>query len=113
MDYFHMSTQYARDCCKHFAVVIYHLYTIEFLRVPTVADIKIFLNLHKRVHGTGGLLGSLDCTHTSWKYCPKTWQGSYKGKEEKASIVMEAISDYHLFFQGSKRHQYFFALPIT
>jgi hypothetical protein len=40
----------------------------------------------------------LDCTHTYWKNCPKGWQGSYKGKEEKSSIVLEAIADYHQWF---------------
>jgi hypothetical protein len=98
IDYFQMSPQYASDCCKHFAVVIKHLYTTEFLRVPTPEDIRNILKLQKQVHGTDGLLGSLDCTHTYWKNCPKAWQGSYKGKEEKPSIVKEAISDYHLFF---------------
>jgi hypothetical protein len=90
VDCFQMSPQHASDCCKHFAVVMKQLYTIG-LRVPTAADIKIILKLHKNVHGTDGLLGSLDCIHTYWKNCPKAWQGSYKGKEEKASIVMEAI----------------------
>lgn len=33
-----------------------------------------------------------------WKNCPKAWQGSFKGKENKPTIVMEAICDYHLFF---------------
>jgi hypothetical protein len=43
------------------------------------------------------MIGSLDCTHTFWKNCPKAWQGSYKGKESKPSIVMESIADYFLF----------------
>jgi hypothetical protein len=44
------------------------------------------------------MIGSLDCTHTFWKNCPKAWQGSYKGnKESKPSIVMESIADYYLF----------------
>ncbi|KAL7461506.1 hypothetical protein ACHAXS_001925, partial [Conticribra weissflogii] len=44
------------------------------------------------------MLGSLDCTHTIWKNCPKAWAGSYKGKENSPSIVLEGISDYHMFF---------------
>jgi hypothetical protein len=43
------------------------------------------------------MIGSLDCTHTFWKNCPKAWQGSYKGKESKPSIIMESIADYFLF----------------
>ena len=44
------------------------------------------------------MIGSLDCSHTYWKNCPKAWQGSYKGKERMPSIVLEAVCDYHLFF---------------
>jgi hypothetical protein len=36
--------------------------------------------------------------HTYWKNCPVAWQGSYQGKEGKPTIVLEAISDYHLWF---------------
>ncbi len=44
------------------------------------------------------MFGSLDCCHTVWKNCPKVWKGSFKGKEKKATIVMEALSDYNLWF---------------
>jgi hypothetical protein len=73
------------------------LYTEEFLR----EHLKNTTKLHQVVHGTEGLLGSLDCTHTFWKNCLEGWQGSYKGKEgkeAKPTIVMEAMSDYNLFF---------------
>jgi hypothetical protein len=55
------------------------------------------VKLHKAAHGVDGMIGSLDCTHTFWKNCPKAWQGSYKGKELKPLIVMESIADYFLF----------------
>ena len=44
------------------------------------------------------MVGSLDCMHTYWKNCPVAWQGSYKGQKNKPSIVLEAMSDHHLFF---------------
>jgi hypothetical protein len=56
------------------------------------------MELHKEVHGFPGMIGSLDCSHTYWKNCPKAWQGSYKRGEKKPSIVFEAISDCHIFF---------------
>ena len=33
-----------------------------------------------------------------WKYCPMTWLGSFKGKEKVPTIVMEALSAYHMWF---------------
>ena len=44
------------------------------------------------------MFGSLDCTHTYWKNCPKAWNGSYVGKEDKPSIVLEGICDYNMYF---------------
>jgi hypothetical protein len=41
IDYFQMSPQYARDCCKYFANVVKNLHSNEFLRCPTKQDIKI------------------------------------------------------------------------
>ena len=98
MDYFQMSAQYARDCCKQFHKAIKLVYMDEYLRLPTPSDLKAITKAHKAIHGVDGLMGSLDCTHTYWKNCPKAWQGSYKGKEEGPSIAMEALCDYHMFF---------------
>jgi ribosomal protein L32 len=98
IDYFQMSEGYARECCKHFCKALKLVYSSEYLRCPTKRDMKRITKLHKAIHQTDGLFGSLDCTHTYWKNCPKAWQGTYKGKEEKASIVLEAVADYHLFF---------------
>jgi hypothetical protein len=32
-----------------------------------------------------------------FKNCPVAWQGSFKGKEKRSSIILEAVSDHHLF----------------
>ena len=97
-DYFYMSTPLARRCCYHFDHVIRKVYTNEYLRCPDATDLKNINTLHKTVHSFEGLFGSLDCMHTYWKNCPLAWQGSYKGKEKKPSIVLEAISDFHMWF---------------
>ena len=81
-----------------FDVAINTIYMEEYLRKPTVSDLRAILQLHRQVHKVDGMLGSIDCSHTTWKNCPTAWQGSYKGKEKKPSIVMEAICDYHLWF---------------
>jgi hypothetical protein len=97
-DYFQMSKQFARDACKQFDAAVATVYQDEFLRLPTAEDIKDIYTLHKHAHKVNGMFGSLDCSHTYWKNCPTAWQGSYKGKEGKPSIVLEGICDYHLFF---------------
>ena len=94
IDYFQMSPQMARECMIQFDKVILQLYKGEYLRLPTAEDLKAIVNLHKSCQGVDGMLGSLDCTHTYWKNCPKAWQGSYKGKEHMPSIALEAISDH-------------------
>jgi hypothetical protein len=99
IDYFQMSKEFARECCLQFDSAIRTCYMKEFLRLPTKDDLKAICALHKSVHKVDGLApGSLDCTHTYWKNCPKAWQGSYQGKEGKPSIVLEAIADYHMWF---------------
>ena len=95
--YFQMSPQFARDCCKQFDMAILQCYQQEYLRLPTAEDVKNITALHRSVHKVDGLLGSLDCTHTYWKNCPKGWAGSYTGKEGRPSLVLEAIADYQLF----------------
>lgn len=97
-DYFQMSKTLAKLACKTFDTTIRKIYQGEYLRLPTKDDIANIVKLHKAVHGVDGMFGSLDCMHTYWKNCPVAWQGSYQGKEKKPSIVLEAISDYHLWF---------------
>jgi hypothetical protein len=92
-----MSPEMARKCCKEFDKAIKECYMKEYLRTPTPEDLKAICKLHKAVHKVDGLFGSLDCSHTYWKNCPKAWQGSFKGKQDRPSIVMEAVSDYHLW----------------
>jgi hypothetical protein len=80
IDYFQMSPQYTRECCKEFDKATRTIYMKEFLRLPTATNLKNIVKLHKSVHSVDGMIGSLDCTHMFWKNCPKAWQGSYKGK---------------------------------
>jgi hypothetical protein len=98
VDYFQMSREYARECCRQFDIAIKRIYAKEYLRLPSVADLKSILKLHQAVHKVDGLIGSLDCSHTMWKNCPKAWAGSYTGKPGAPSILLEAVVDYHMFF---------------
>lgn len=97
-DYFQMSETMARQCCFEFDAAINRIYESEYLRKPNAKDLKSILKLHKKVHKVNGKFGSIDCCHTWWKNCPKAWAGSFQEKDKRPSIVMEAISDYNLWF---------------
>ena len=99
-DYFQMSKPLAVQCCDEYASIMKDLYSPEYLRVPDENNLIRIFRLHCAVHGVNGMMGSLDCMHTRWKNCPKAWQqGSYKsGKESGPTVVLEAMSDYHLWF---------------
>ena len=97
-DYFQMSYSLARSCLVAFEDAIVCLYQKEFLRLPDMADIQAIVALHRAKHHVNGMFGSLDCMHVFWKNCPVAWQGQYKGKEKKPSVVLEAICDHHLWF---------------
>eukprot|EP00980_Cylindrotheca_fusiformis_P006445 scaffold1376_cov125-Cylindrotheca_fusiformis.AAC.11 len=97
-DYFQMSRALAIVCCEKFYTTIKQVYEEEYLRIPTADDLKNIVKLHKHQHKVDGMIGSLDCMHRYWKNCPVAWQGSFRGKEKRPSIVLEAASDYNLFF---------------
>ncbi|KAG7347240.1 plant transposon protein [Nitzschia inconspicua] len=87
-----------RECCRQFDIAVKIIYAQEYLRLPTSDDLRSILQLHRHVHQVDGLFGSLDCSHTIWKNCPKAWAGSYTGKPGSPSIILEAVVDYHMFF---------------
>jgi hypothetical protein len=96
---FSMAPTTARACCREFnrAMTTRH-FAHEFLRLPpSAADLKSISELHLRVHGAPGMLGSLDCMHTYWKNCPVAWQGSFQGKDKgRSTIILEAVADHCL-----------------
>ena len=70
----------------------------KFLSLSTAANMKSIVNLPKSQHNFDRIFGSLDCTHTYWKNCPKAWHGSFKKKDHSPLIVLETICNYHIFF---------------
>jgi hypothetical protein len=100
IDYFQMSESLARTSCEEFCSALKTLYAEEYLRVPTAADLRNIVKLHKAIHGIHGIFGALDCMHIGWKNCPVAWQGNFKSGNNKkgATVVLEALSDYHTWF---------------
>jgi hypothetical protein len=101
-DYFQMSVDFAKECCRNFDNAMKQLYAEEYLRIPTSNDIRNITRLHEEKHGIAGMFGSLDCMHVPWKNCPKAWQASFvsgnDGKKRTPSLVLEAIADYNMWF---------------
>jgi Plant transposon protein len=96
-DYFQMSKEHARACCRQFDIVMKKFYASEYSRFPTPEDFKSIVQQHKEVHQVDGLLGCLVSYHILWKNCSKGWAGSYTGKAGRPSILLEAVVDYHCF----------------
>jgi Plant transposon protein len=98
-NYFQMSKPLAVRCCDEYALMIKDLYSSENLWVPDENNLKGICRLHHAVHGVNGMVGLLDCMHsTRWKNCPKAWQASFKlvGKESGGpTVVLKAMSDYY------------------
>ena len=97
VDYFQMSANLARKCCDKFDECM-ECFEETYLRAPDAQDLRQIDRLHKATHGVNGMYGSLDCMHTYWKNCPVAWQGTFKGKEKKCTIILEAVCDYNLYF---------------
>lgn len=98
-DYFQMGESTAKWCVSKLARGIYECPEIAdiYLRNPTKREAKRIVEMHKRVHGVVGMLGSLDVTKIVWKNCPKALQGQYKGKEKVATIGLEVVADFHVW----------------
>jgi hypothetical protein len=47
IDYFQMSQSHGRDCCFEFDKAIKFVYTKEYLRLPTKADLKSIVVFHR------------------------------------------------------------------
>jgi Plant transposon protein len=48
---------------------------------PLPCSTRILQASTKKYIEVDELIGSLDCTHTFWRNCPKAWARSFKGKE--------------------------------
>lgn len=46
-------------------------------------------------------MGSWDCQHWSWKNCPISWAGQFKGKGPKPTIFLEGVADGESWIWGS------------
>ncbi|XP_071741926.1 uncharacterized protein [Rutidosis leptorrhynchoides] len=66
----------------------------EYLE-PTLHDIPRLCEVHERIHGFPGMLGSIDCMHRAWAKCPVAWRGQYmRGDHSHPTIMLEVVTSY-------------------
>ncbi|XP_024200177.1 uncharacterized protein LOC112203442 [Rosa chinensis] len=99
---FRMPESTAIENLSRFCGTIVTIYQERYLRAPTTEDLDMLLQRAER-RGFPGMIGSLDCMHWQWKNCPVGWQGSFRGKSKKPTIVLEAVAGpdtwiWHAFF---------------
>jgi hypothetical protein len=104
-DYFQMSVDLAKECCRYCDRAMKELYAEEYLRLPISHDMKSITRLHEEKHGLPGMFGSLDCMHTPWKNCPKAWQASYvSGHDSKKKVLHWCWKLWWITICGSGMH---------
>ena len=90
-----------KDCARksliEFCQWVEVRYAAEFLGVWKEADFLRELKINEE-RGFPGMLGSIDCTHWTWRCCPHAWQGMFQGRNKKRSVVMEAVASKDLYF---------------
>ena len=88
---------HARKTFHEFNDTITKTHAEECLWAPDAEDLRNAFQFHELKHGKkGGMLGSLDCSHSPWKNCPVAWQQSFQGAKKTPTVVLEAICDQHL-----------------
>ncbi|XP_076898267.1 uncharacterized protein LOC143551803 [Bidens hawaiensis] len=74
------------------------MYAPNYLRTPNFNDLERIYEVHARVHGLPGMIGSIDCMHWEWANCPTAWRGQYTpGNQKRPTVSLQAISSYDLW----------------
>lgn len=92
-----ISESTGHECLERFCNAMVSVFESDWLRPPSVNEQHILM-AQNAARGFPGMLGSLDCTHWTWKQCPVAWAGQYAGKEKTPTVVLEAIADQHMYF---------------
>lgn len=101
-EYLRISETTALQSLKKTCTAILAVYGDEYLRSPTVEELKNYMEINEK-RGFPGMFGSLDCTHWNWKNCPMGYAGAYQDRGGNCSIILEAIATqdlriWHAFF---------------
>jgi hypothetical protein len=104
-DTYRMAESTVLETVKQFVRTIISVYESEHLRPPTTSELETILQVNE-ARGFPGMIGSIDCMHWEWSNCPTSWQGQYRGRKGKPTIILEAVAtqDLHIWHA-------FFGLP--
>ncbi|XP_061993477.1 uncharacterized protein LOC133711361 [Rosa rugosa] len=92
-EYCRMAKSTSVAALQHFTRGIVDIYSAEYLRAPTAADLRRLLAKAER-RGFPGMIGSIDCMHWQWRNCPTGWAGEYSGRKQIPTIILEAVASY-------------------
>jgi len=98
-DYFQLGESTARLFVEKFihGIVDIDEFHLLYIRSMSPTDARRVKAMHFDQHGIHGMAGSLDYCHIRWNNCPVAYQGQFKRKKEKPTLIMEAVSDHQLF----------------
>ncbi|CEO99784.1 DDE Tnp4 domain-containing protein [Plasmodiophora brassicae] len=100
-EYVRIGESTAAECTIRFCEAVVERFGPEYLRSPTVDDLRRIMDDNAR-RNFPGMAGSIDCYHWVWKNCPKAWQGQFRGAKG-TSMILEAVAGHdlwiwHMFF---------------
>ncbi|XP_026384689.1 uncharacterized protein LOC113280255 [Papaver somniferum] len=104
-DYTRVGATTIHKYLKRFCHTVCMTFGERYLREPTPEDVQRYLDENVD-RGFPGMLGSVDCMQWPWKNCLVAWKGTYRGKDKKSSLVLEAVASYNLWFWHA-----FFGMP--
>ncbi|GJR79643.1 ALP1-like protein [Tanacetum coccineum] len=98
-EYMQISERNSRTALDHFCQEVMEIYGPEFLRKPTVTDIKKLYRHHEQKHEFSGMLGSLDCTNWKWFGCPYGFKAQYVRRDHGLNlfILLEVVASQDLW----------------
>ncbi|KAK1654030.1 hypothetical protein QYE76_071835 [Lolium multiflorum] len=107
-EYVRMSESGCLEAMYRFCRAVIAVFGKEFLRQPTAEDTSLLLSINAS-RGFSGMLGSIDCMHLQWENFPFGRQGSYKGRSEGCTVILDAAASretwiWHSFFGMAGSH---------
>ncbi|GJS63839.1 ALP1-like protein isoform X1 [Tanacetum coccineum] len=98
-EYMQINERTSRTTLDHFCQAVMQIYGPEFLRKPTITDIKKLYLHHEKKHGFPGMSGSLDFTDGESFCCSYAFKEQYVRRDHGLNpfILLEAVVSQDLW----------------